>query len=103
MSAVYQMPEVSLGDWVYFYGHEGSDPSLGVVQKVGQGTVVLWVLSPGYGGSDRPSVHHIDDPRLLDHAEWKRYGTWQHKPRDPRIAILSERVAALEKRIEKGK
>jgi hypothetical protein len=95
----FDMPEVRLGDWVHYYAHDGADPAIGLVSQVGQRAVVLWVLSPGYGGSDRPSVHHSSDPGLEEYPEWKRYGTWEHKPRDPQIAILSEKVAALEKKI----
>jgi hypothetical protein len=95
----YEMPEVQLGDWVYFYAHEGAEPVVALVQKVGKGTVVLWSVSPGYGGVERPSVHHKDDPRLPDQPEWKVYGTWEHKPRDTKVAILSEKVALLEKKV----
>lgn len=96
----FQMPDVKLGDWVYYYAHDGAEPSVGLVQKVGQGTLVLWVIAPGYGGVERPSVHHKDDPRMLENPEWRQYGMWAHKPRDPQMAILSERVSGLERRLE---
>lgn len=96
----YVMPEVKLGEWVYFYAHEGAEPVVAMVQQVGKSTLVLWSISPGYGGVERPSVHHKDDPRMAENPEWKTYGTWDHQPRDPKIAILSERVSALERRLE---
>lgn len=101
----YVMPEVRLGEWVYFYPHDGAEPSVGVVTKVAKETVILWVITPGYGGTEKPSVHHKDDPRLGDYPDWKPYGTWEHQPRDPRLAILAEKVALLEKKLEgqKGK
>ena len=58
----YQMPAVSLGDWVYFYAHENADPTIALVSKVGRRALELWAISPGYGGTDKPSVHHKDDP-----------------------------------------
>lgn len=93
------MPAVGVGDSVIFHSHEGSEPVMAFVTRVGRETVELWALSPGYGGVEKPSVHHKDDPRLAESAEWRRYGTWEHRPRDPRIAQLSERLSALEKAV----
>jgi hypothetical protein len=31
--------------------------------------------------------------------DWKRYGYWAHRPRDPALAILSERISLLEKKV----
>ncbi len=95
----FEMPSVKLGDWVYFYAHEGADPSIGLVSKVGQRALELWVVSPGYGGVDKPSVHHKDDPGLQEYPAWKETGTWEHRPSDPTLAILSEKVAMLEKKL----
>ena len=94
----YSMPEVALGDIVYFYPHEGAEPSMAFVTRVGKDTLILWAITPGYGGNEKPSVHHKDDPRLGDYPDWKTYGIWAHKPRDSRLASLSERVSALEKK-----
>jgi|GEM_PF-1114144 hypothetical protein len=95
----YQMPAVSLGDWVYFYAHENADPTIALVSKVGRRALELWAISPGYGGTDKPSVHHKDDPGFNEFPAWKETGAWEHRPDDPRISILSERVALLEKKI----
>ena len=95
----FDMPEVQLGDWVHYYAHSDAEPAIGLVSQVGKRAIILWVVSPGYGGSERPSVHHKDDPGLEEFPEWKRYGTWEHKPADPKMAILSEKVAMLEKKI----
>lgn len=99
MSA-YQMPEVRLGDVVWFRPHEGAEPQMAFVTKVGRETLELWALSPGYGGTEKPSVHHIDDPRLQTSKEWKTYGTWEHKPRESGLAQLSERLSLLEKAVQ---
>ena len=99
----WEMPEVSLGETVIYRAHEGAPGNMAFVAKVGKEALELWVLSPGYGGTDRPSVHHKDDPRLAKNAEWRKFGTWEHRPRDPRLAILSERVSALEKAIQGNK
>lgn len=96
----YQMPEVRLGDVVWFRPHEGAEPQMAFVTKVGRETLELWALSPGYGGTEKPSVHHIDDPRLQTSKEWKTYGTWEHKPRESGLAQLSERLALLEKAVQ---
>lgn len=95
----YKMPQPMLGDWVYFYAHEGADPTIALVSKVGQRALELWAISPGYGGTDKPSVHHKDDPGFETYPAWKEYGMWEARPEDPRIAILSEKVSMLEKKI----
>lgn len=100
---MYKMPEASVGDTVLFRAHEGADAQMAFVSKVGKDTLELWALTPGYGGADRTSVHHKDDPRLVDHAEWRKFGTWEHRPRDPRIAQLSERLSALEGTVKGNK
>lgn len=99
----YSMPDVNLGDTVLYRPHEGAPAQMAFVSRVGQDALELWVLSPGYGGVDRSSVHHVDDPRLVDSVEWKKFGTWEHRPRDPRIAQLSERLSALERRVAGNK
>jgi hypothetical protein len=99
----WEMPEVNIGDTVIYRAHEGAEGSMAFVSKVGKETLELWVLSPGYGGVDKPSVRHKDDPRMVDRPNWKAYGTWEHRPRDPRLAMLSERVSALEKAIQGNK
>jgi hypothetical protein len=91
------MPEVGVGETVLFRAHENAEGQMAFVARVGKDALELWALSPGYGGTDKPSVRHKDDPRMIDKPEWKKFGTWEHLPRDPRLAILSERVSALEK------
>lgn len=97
------MPAAGLGDTVLYYSHENAEPVMSFVIKVGRDTLTLWALSPGYGGVEKPSVRHRDDPRLGDSVEWKKFGTWCHPPRDPRIAQLSERVSLLEQRLKGNK
>lgn len=94
----WKMPEVSLGDTVLYRPHEGAPAQMAFVSKVGQDTLELWALAPGYGGVEKSSVHHKDDPRLETSVEWKKFGIWEHRPRDPRLAQLWERVSALENR-----
>lgn len=93
------MPEARLGDVVLFQAHEGAEPSMAFVSGVSKRTLNLWVIAPGYGGTERPSVHHVDDDGVLEFPDWKAYGFWKHRPADSRIAILSEKVAVLEKRL----
>lgn len=99
----WKMPTASVGDTVLYQSHEGSDQVMAFVIKVGQDTLTLWALSPGYGGVEKPSVRHRDDPRLDDSTEWRRFGTWTYAPRDPRVAQLSERVAMLEQKLRGNK
>lgn len=95
----WKMPEIELGDTVHYFAHEGAEPVMAFVTKVGRDTLTLWALSPGYGGVEKPSVRYGKDPRLNDSSEWKKFGTWLPKPRDPRFAQVSERIALLERRL----
>lgn len=93
----WSVPAVSVGETVLYYSHDGAEPNMAFVTRVGRETLELWALSPGYGGVEKPSVRHKDDPRLQDSSQWREFGVWEHRPRDPRIAQLSERLSALEK------
>jgi hypothetical protein len=99
----FHMPEAKLGDRVLFYAHEGAEPAMAFVTGVSKRTLNLWVIAPGYGGTERQSVHHLKDEGVLEFPDWKEYGFWEHRPADPKIAILSEKVALLEKRLESPK
>lgn len=96
----YQMPAVALGDWVLFYPHADAEPNIGLVTKASSRTVTLWVIAPGIGGVEKPSVHHVTDPGVNEFSDWKRYGFWEVKPRDPKVSILAEKVALLERKLE---
>lgn len=93
------MPHVELGQTVHYFAHEGAAPTMAFVTKVGKDALDLWALAPGYGGVDKPSVRHTDDPRLEGHSEWKKYGTWLPAAKDPMVSILSEKNAVLERRV----
>jgi hypothetical protein len=95
----FTMPTAELGEWVLFYAHEGADPVPALVSGVSSRTLNLWAVSPNYGGNEKPSVHHLTDPGVNEFPDWKRYGYWAHKPSDPRLAMLSERVSLLEKKL----
>jgi hypothetical protein len=94
------MPKAELGEFVFFHAHEGAKPVPALVTDVSARTLTLWAIAPGYGGTEKASVHHVDDPGVNEFPAWKSYGFWQHKPAG-QLAILSERVALLEKRAEK--
>lgn len=95
----FTMPEVALGDFVLYYPHQQAEPNIAQVIRAGRSAVTLWVMSPGYGGVERPSVHHVDDPGIRDNQEWAKAGAWAHRQQDSRLSILSEKVALLEKRL----
>jgi hypothetical protein len=93
----YVMPPVELGDWVFFRAHEGAEPVPAIVTKASQRTLTLWALAPGYGGTEKHSVHHTSDPGVSEFPAWKDYGFWEHKPQ--KNAILSEKLAVLERKV----
>lgn len=95
----YEMPSADLGDIVLFYAHEGAPPTPAFVSVKAARTLTLWALAGELGGVVKPSVHHVDDPGVNEFPDWKRYGYWEHRPSDPRIAILSERVSNLERKL----
>lgn len=97
----YVMPTAELGDWVLYRAHEGAPAVPALVTDVSKRTLTLWAIAPGYGGTEKPSVHHSSDPGVHEFPAWKEYGFWEHKPAG-KLAVLSERIAALEKRLEKG-
>jgi hypothetical protein len=93
----YAMPAAEVGDWVLFRAHEGADVVPAMVTKVSSRTLTLWAVAPGYGGTEKQSVHHTTDPGVNEFPAWKEYGFWEHKPQ--KNAILGERLAALERRV----
>ena len=97
MSSEYAMPAVEVAEWVLYYPHEGAAPSPAMVTKVGVNCISLWVVSAGYGGVDRMSVHHKSDPGLKEFPDWARAGSWGHA--NTRYASLAEKVAVLERRL----
>lgn len=99
----FAMPETKVGDLVYFYAHEGASPALAFVTEASSRTLTLWAVVPGYGGVEKVSVHHVSDPGLAEFPAWKDTGLWDHRPADPRLAMLSERVSLLEKKLNAPK
>lgn len=95
----YVMPSVEVGEIVLFRPHSGADPTPAIVCKVGSRTLNLFAMSGELGFTLKSSVHHITDEGVEEFPEWKKYGFWEHKPADPRLAILSERVSMLEKKL----
>jgi hypothetical protein len=94
----YKMPSASLGEFVLFFPHEGASPVPALVTNVSARTLTLWAIAPGYGGTEKPSVHHTSDPGVNEFPAWKEYGYWAHRPND-KVAILSEKLALLERKI----
>ena len=68
----YDMPEVSLGDFVYYYAHEDAAANIAIVTEVSSRSIKCWVIVPDYGGVEKFSVHHKDDVGLDEFPEWKR-------------------------------
>jgi hypothetical protein len=95
----YEMPKAGLGEWVFFQAHDNAPCVPAVITQVGNRTLTMWTINPGIGGVEKSSVHHKDDPGIEEFPEWKKTGVWQHQPKDPQVAILSEKVALLEKKL----
>lgn len=95
----FDMPSVEIGEIVLFRPHAGADPTPAIVCKAGSRTLNLFAMSGELGFTLKPSVHHVTDPGVEEFPEWKRYGFWEHRADDPRLAILSERVSMLEKKL----
>jgi hypothetical protein len=95
----YEMPKADLGDIVLFYAHEGATPVPAIVSVTASRTLTLWAIAGELGGVVKPSVHHLTDPGVNEFSDWKRYGYWEHKPKDPSMSILSEKVSLLEKKV----
>lgn len=93
------MPVAALGEFVLYFRHEGADPVPALVTHVSSRTLTLWAIAPGYGGTEKASVHHLSDPGVNEFPAWKEYGFWDHKPQDARVAILSEKVALLQQKV----
>lgn len=91
----YKMPTAELGDLVLYYVHEGATPVPAFVSVKASRTLTLWTV----GGSVKTSVHHASDPGLNEFPEWKPYGFWEHRPKDPTLSILSEKVSLMEKKL----
>ena len=98
-TATYQMPEPKLGDFINYYAHEESPANIGIVTEIGNRTIKCWCMVPDFGGIEKFSVHHREDPSLDEYPEWKKYGVWDFKPADPQITMLCEKVALLEKKV----
>lgn len=95
----YEMPTVDVGEIVLFRAHVGADPVPAIVCKAGSRAITLFVMSGELGMVLKPSVHHVTDEGCEQFPEWKKYGYWEHRPSDPRLSILSERVSLLEKKL----
>lgn len=95
----FKMPTAELGDFVLYYRHEGAAPVPALVTNVSSRTLTLWAIAPGYGGNEKPSVHHLTDPGVQEFPAWAEYGFWDYKPSNPKLAILSEKVALLERKV----
>ena len=103
--STFSPPETYVSAMVYFMPHEGATPSPAFVTKMGSRTLDLFVMGGASGGVQRVGVHHESDPGLQEFPDWRPAGLWKAAPSDPRVAILSERVAMLEKKVDslKGK
>jgi hypothetical protein len=95
----FAMPAAQVGDQVLFLAHENAAIQPAFVVEASARTLTLWALSGAYGGTLKPSVHHMDDPGVHEFPEWKRYGYWKPLPANPQIAILAEKVSLLEKKM----
>jgi hypothetical protein len=78
----YQMPRPRPGDLILFSTdiHNFSNPCIGwVTDERGECTVSLLAFTPT-GFVQKSSVHHKDDPALLENPGWAELGCWDYAP-----------------------
>jgi hypothetical protein len=96
----YVPPSVVLSETVLFAQHEGAPCVPAIVTRLGSRTLEMYALGGAAGGVMKVGVHHESDPDLENFPEWKKSGIWKKAPADPKYAILAEKVALLEKKLE---
>lgn len=97
--AKWTAPEVNIGDQVWFYENPKNmkDPINGVIcRRPGAKTVYILAYSESFGWVEKPSVHHVDDPELLQRVEWQQFGAWELSPTTKLLRRLSVILPQLE-------
>lgn len=78
----FAMPRPQPGDLILFSTdvHHFSNPCIGwVIDERGECSVSLLAFTPT-GFVQKSSVHHKDDPALLDNPGWAELGCWDYAP-----------------------
>ena len=87
----FSMPRPQPGDLILFSTdiHNFSDACIGwVTDERGECTVNLLAFTPS-GFVQKSSVHHKDDPALLENPGWEALGCWDYAPLTTLIQKLS--------------
>ena len=95
-SAVFKMPEVSVGMPVLWYmdGNEGSAPYVGIILRFNQRTVDLEVHAPNAMPRFKAGVRHVDDPMIQD-SDVYQMGAWGYTDQTKRLHCLEIQVRDL--------
>lgn len=99
-------PEVAIGDQVWFYENPKNmkDPINGVIcRRPGAKTVYILAYSESFGWVEKPSVHHVDDPELLQRVEWQQFGAWELSPTTKLLRRLEDVLPQFESLLAKPK
>lgn len=108
-TSAFQQTDAHVGDPVLWYADPMSprDPVLGwICEKPGLHTNTILVFSPNTGFQEKPSVRHKGDPSLLENANWRQWGCWEHAPWFQKVQRVAENmasaIAASEKSSKRG-
>lgn len=92
----FKMSRPQPGDLVLFSTdvHHFSNPCIGwVTDERGECTVNLLTFTPA-GFVQKTSVHHKDDPALLENPGWVEIGCWDYAPLTSMIHSLAANAQA---------
>jgi|LakMenEpi03Aug12_release.lakeMendotaPanAssembly.Ray.scaffolds.fasta_scaffold733642_2 hypothetical protein len=86
MSDKFEMPELNVGDMVYWYSDplNPQTPSMGwVSRRPGVQTITILIWAEDAGLVEKPSVRHVDDPFWVESqsaASWTKWGAFRPHP-----------------------
>ena len=84
----WKMPDVELGDIVFWSWNSESEKSSAIVTRVGTRTIAVSIIVDSmHDFVLRGGVRHVEDPHLQKNPQHDA-GCWQHKPRHKRIEAL---------------
>lgn len=101
---MFTMPKAKLGDMVYWSAdtRNFTNPVLGwIAKEPGAQTATILVFAPNMGFMEKPSVHHRDDPGLLENPGWLEWGCWAHSPFTETINKLESMSSQLARAMSK--
>lgn len=98
MSEAWKMPDLEVGDAVYFYDNPSNlqSPAMGwVIEKPGVQTISILIFSQNAGFIEKKSVRHADDPFWSESEmapSWQRWGCFKLHPLTEIMPVLGEMI-----------